>query len=175
MILSGLLAASLAVAASSGPAVAGPVDLARYMGTWYEIAVIPNKPQEGCVDTVVHYRLRKGPGFELLNTCWKGSKFKPYHGTAKPVAEGDTARFTARFFLLFTSDYWIVDLDPEYRWAAVGGPARDRLWVISREAALAPETYAAVVARAKAQGFPVEKLVKTVHTGRKPPADPWSD
>ncbi|MBI3297111.1 MAG: lipocalin family protein [Elusimicrobia bacterium] len=170
-----LLLAAAVWAASAPPKTVGSMDLAKYMGTWYEVAVLPNAPQAGCSDTVVHYRLRDGGGFDLLNTCYKGAKYKPYNGVAKPTEPGSTVKFFARFFLFFGSDYWVIDLDPEYRWAAVGNPARDRLWVISRTPTLEPAVYDAVVARAKAQGYPVEKLAKTVHSGRMPPADPWAD
>lgn len=168
-----LLALAAAAWAAAPPETAKDVDLARYMGTWYEISVIPNGPQKGCADTVVHYRPYGEGGFELLNTCWKGEKYKPYHGKAKPSEPGSKARFYAKFFLILGADYWILDVDPEYRWASVGNPARDRLWIISRKATLEPAAYDALVARAKAQGFPVEKLVRTVHTGRPVPADPW--
>lgn len=165
-----LLAAALAVlagAADAPLATAAGVDLARYMGTWYEIAHLPNAPQKGCTDTVVHYRLRGDGGFDLANTCWKGSKYKPYFGKAKPLAKGDTARFRARFFVFFGGDYWIMDLDPEYRWAAVGEPARKQFWVISREKTLDAKTYEAILARAAKQGYDLKGLQKTVHTGKE--------
>lgn len=167
-----ILAAALAWAAVPPVETAKDVDLARFMGTWYEVAVIPNGPQKGCADTVVHYRLH-GEGFELLNTCWKGEKYKPYHGKAKPVEAGSKSKFYARFFMILGADYWILDVDPQYRWASVGNPDRDRLWIISRTPTLEAAAYDALVARAKAQGFPVEKLVRTAHTGRPVPADPW--
>lgn len=166
-----LLAAALALSARAAPlpelVTVPSVDLARYMGTWYEIAHLPNTPQKGCTDTVVHYRPRGDGGFDLANTCWKGAKYKPYFGKAKPLAKGDTARFRARFFVFFGGDYWIMDLDPGYRWAAVGEPARRQFWVISREKTLDTRTYQGILERAAAQGYDLKALVKTVHTGKE--------
>lgn len=165
-----LLAAALALPAGAAPlpelATAAGVDLARYMGTWYEIAHLPNAPQKGCTDTVVHYRPREGGGFDLANTCWKGAKYKPYFGKAKPLSPGDTARFRARFFVFFGGDYWIMDLDPQYRWAAVGEPARKQFWVISREKTLDAKVYEGILERARAQGYDLSALERTVHTGK---------
>ena len=166
-----LLAAapSRAADAPAAPPAVASVDLARYMGTWYEISHVPNFPQKGCTDTIVHYRLAKDGGFELLNTCWKGDTYKPYHGFAKPLEPGSTTKFRVKFFVLLSSDYWIIDLDPGYRWAAVGNHKRDQLWVISRERDLDAKIYDGILARAAAQGYDVSKLVKTVITGKTSP------
>jgi apolipoprotein D and lipocalin family protein len=145
------------------------VDLARYMGTWYEISHISNYPQKGCRDTIVHYRLAPSGGFELLNTCWKNGKYKPYHGWAKPWTKGSTSQFRARFFGIFGGDYWIIDLDPDYKWAAVGNEKHDQLWVISRERTLDPKVYSAILDRARAKGYDVSKLELNLSDGRTSP------
>ncbi len=163
-----LLLAAPAFAADARPEqkVVANVDLARYMGAWYEVSHIPNYPQKGCTDTIVHYRLAPDGGFELLNTCWKGDKYKPYHGWAKPTEKGSTSKFRARFFAIFGGDYWIIDLDPDYKWAAVGTEKRDQLWVISREKALDEKVYQGILDRARAQGYDVDKLERNVLTGK---------
>ncbi len=57
--------------------------------------------------------------------------------------------------------YWIIDLDPEYRWAVVGEPGRDYLWVLSRDPQLDAELYRQIVDRATKRGFDTGKLLKT--------------
>lgn len=157
-----MLVLTLLLAARS--AGAADFDLRRWMGTWYELAHLPNGPQAGCSDTAVHYTADGRGGFELSNTCWKGDSFKDYHGHAAPTS--DPKRFRARFFFFLRSDYWIVAHDPEYRRAVVGTPDRKSLWLIAREKTVPPEEYDALVAQAKAEGFPVEKLDKTRLSGR---------
>ncbi|CAN5268043.1 hypothetical protein BH09BAC1_BH09BAC1_11200 [soil metagenome] len=50
------------------------VDIARYMGEWYEIASFPNRFQKGCHCTKAIYRFNKERGFvEVRNSCRKGS------------------------------------------------------------------------------------------------------
>ena len=138
---------------------ASAFELSRWMGAWREIAHIPNRPQAGCAGTTVHYRLDGRGGFELTNTCWKGDSFKEYRGHASPTAAPDV--FRARFFFFLRSDYWIVEHDPEYRWAAVGTPDRRQLWIIARDAPLNEAAYSGLVEAARAKGFPVEKLERT--------------
>lgn len=169
------LALLLAPAPSRADGAAAPaetvasVDLARYMGTWYEISHIPNFPQKGCTDTIVHYRPAPDGGFELLNTCWKGDKYKPYHGWAKPAEKGATTKFRVKFVFFLSSDYWIVDLDPDYKWAAVGGAKHDQLWIISRERTLDPKVYDGILARARAIGYDTSKLERTIVSGKTSP------
>ena len=55
--------------------------------------------------------------------------------------------------------YWVIAVDPEYRWAMVGGPDRDHLWILSRESTLAPDRYSALVEQARGLGYPVDQLV----------------
>jgi apolipoprotein D and lipocalin family protein len=159
------LAASTAAAADA-PKAAAPaepkVELARYMGDWYEIAHLPNFPQRGCVDTTVHYKLSEGGGFDLVNACAKGGKLKEYRGHARPWTPGAAAKFRVKFFAFIGSDYWIVDLDPDYRWAAVGTSKRDQFWVISRARTLDDETYQGILSRAKAGGYDLSRLERTV-------------
>ncbi len=58
-----LVFAAAGVTAASGAetkplGVVPHVDLPRYLGTWYEIATIPQRFQKGCVGVTAHYSLR---------------------------------------------------------------------------------------------------------------------
>jgi apolipoprotein D and lipocalin family protein len=57
------------------------------------------------------------------------------------------------------ADYWVVDLDPDYRWAVVGGPSRKYLWVLSRTPAMDRTTFDAIRSRAAQRGYQVQDLV----------------
>ncbi|MDX6769251.1 MAG: lipocalin family protein [Elusimicrobiota bacterium] len=160
-----VLAACAALASAADLPVAPAVDLPRYMGTWHEIAHLPNYPQRGCTDTAVHYRLNEEGAFDLTNTCRKKGRLKSYAGKAARVEPGSDAKFRVKFFAFFRGDYWILDLDPDYRWAVVGSPDREGLWIISRETTLDAGVYAAAVEKARRLGFPVERLVRTARTG----------
>lgn len=149
--------------------VVADVDLARYMGTWHEIAHMPNYPQKGCTDTTVHYRLNDHGAFDLVNACWKGGRYKEYRGTGRRVEPASSAKFRVKFFLFFGADYRITDLDPDYRWAVVGSPGRDLLWIISRERTLDESVYRDILARARSIGFDTARLTRTVAT-RDPPS-----
>ncbi len=144
--------------------VAPSVDLARYAGKWYEIARLPNRFQRDCAgDTTATYTLRPDGKVTVLNECRRADgRWKSARGTARVAdARGPNTKLKVTFFWPFSGNYWIIDLDPEYRWAVVGEPGRGYLWILSREPRLAPALYEQIVDRAKRQGFDTEKLLKT--------------
>jgi apolipoprotein D and lipocalin family protein len=57
------------------------------------------------------------------------------------------------------ADYWVIELDPDYRWAVVGSPSRKYLWVLSRTPSMDAGQFRAIRNRAAARGYPVERLV----------------
>ena len=57
------------------------------------------------------------------------------------------------------ADYWVIEIDPDYQWAVVGGPSRDYLWVLSRTTQMARADFEAIRQRAAQRGYPVARLV----------------
>ena len=57
----------------------------------------------------------------------------------------------------------LIDLDAEdYRYAVVGHPGRDYLWILSREPELDPAVYDGILARLEEQRYDTSRLVKTL-------------
>ncbi|MER3427442.1 MAG: hypothetical protein C4334_04955 [Pyrinomonas sp.] len=152
-----------AIARDDRPQVVSRVDLDRYVGTWYEIARYPNRFQRQCVgDTTATYELRPDGKIRVTNRCRKrDGKFDTAKGTARVVDKRTNAKLKVTFFWPFSGDYWIIDLDPDYRYAVVGAPSRKYLWILSRTPQLDEATYRRILERVAAQGFDVERLVKT--------------
>jgi apolipoprotein D and lipocalin family protein len=169
----GLVAACLLLAACATttsrrglppPATVERVDLGRYAGTWYEIASFPTRFQRGCTATQATYTPRPDGTIGVVNSCRKGGLDGPVdriEGTAWPVDPPADARLKVRFFWPLTGDYWVLALGPEYRWALVGHPSRDYLWILSRTPRLDAADWDAAVAHAAADGFDTSRLVRT--------------
>jgi apolipoprotein D and lipocalin family protein len=140
------------------------VDLTRYAGKWYEIARLPNRFQRDCAgNTTATYTLRPDGKITVINECRKADgRQKSAKGTARVAdAKGPNSKLKVTFFWPFSGNYWIIDLDPEYRWAVVGEPGRNYLWILSREPQLDTALYQQIVERTKQQGFDTGKLLKT--------------
>ena len=157
------LATLLACQTANAPlSVVSNVDLNRYVGRWYEIASFPQRFQRGCVATTANYTLRDDGRIRVENQCRDGS-FNGELRRAEGVAwltdpTSSQAKLKVQFFWPFRGDYWIIELDPEYRYAVVGHPSRNYLWILSRTRTMKPADYEALLARIKAQGYDLERL-----------------
>lgn len=146
------------------------VDLSRYVGAWFEIARFPNRFQRRCVGGVRASYVRRSDGrIDVINRCrvTDGTVIEA-RGIARVVDERTSAKLKVRFapavlsFLpMVWGDYWILGLAADYSWAVVGSPDRTYLWILARTAQLPPEQFAAALATARANGFDVNRLVRT--------------
>lgn len=144
------------------------VDLDRYLGRWYEVASFPAWFQRGCTATTADYSLREDGLIKVVNSCRKGTpdgKHKQSVGRAKVVDEVTNAKLKVSFFGPFWGHYWIIDLDPDYRWAVVGVPNRRYLWILSREPQLEESVFQAIVSRLPDQGYDPMRLQRTLQPG----------
>ena len=151
------------------PRTVASVDIDRYLGTWYEIASFPSWFQRNCVATQATYSLRDDGRVRVENACREktlSGEWNGIEGVASPAEPGNFARLKVQFFWPLHGDYWVLALDPEYRWALVGHPNRDYLWVLSRTRSIDASRYAEIVALAQAQGYDVTKLRRTLQPPR---------
>jgi apolipoprotein D and lipocalin family protein len=163
-----------AAAAAAGPTsraetkpleVVPHVDIQRYLGAWYEIATIPQRFQRGCVGVTAHYALRPDGAIDVTNVCRKETldgKVRSARGKAWVVDRATNAKLKVRFFWPFAGDYWIIELDPDYRWAVVGHPGRNYYWILSRTPQMDPALYDELIRRAAAKGYDTSKIKKTL-------------
>jgi apolipoprotein D and lipocalin family protein len=141
------------------------VDLARYVGTWYEIASYPQRFQKGCTATTAVYTLREDGKIQVVNRCHRDSldgRETIAKGRARVVDHESNAKLKVTFFWPFWGDYWIIDLDPEYRYAVVGHPNRKYLWILSRTRTMDPLVYSGILERLTAQGYDITRLQVTL-------------
>ncbi|MFA6315858.1 MAG: lipocalin family protein [Elusimicrobiota bacterium] len=136
------------------------VELDRYMGRWYEIARYPNSFEKGCHGVTADYALQEDRTVAVVNTCRKDGPKGPVRSARARAWSVDpsNSRLKVSFFRPFSAPYWIVALDPEYRWAMVGHPERKYLWVLSRTPALDPSVDAGVMAEVARLGYDPARL-----------------
>lgn len=147
------------------------VDLKQFAGKWFEIARYPTKFQSKCVgNTTASYALKPDGSIGVLNQCLvKNGTTESATGDAKAVEGSSNAKLDVRFAPRFQSflsanwnDFWIVDLDKEYKYAAVADPKRENLMILSRTPELSDATYQNILRRVETLGFNPAKLQKTV-------------
>lgn len=139
------------------------VDLARYMGKWYEIARFPHRFEKNLSHVTANYTLRDDGKVTVLNEGRKKNG-KPSSITGKALVPETAAPglLKVSFFLFFYSDYRIILLDEDYQYAVVTSGTRDYLWILCRTPQMEPLLYARLVNFVKAKGFDTTRLQKVV-------------
>jgi apolipoprotein D and lipocalin family protein len=143
------------------------LDLERYKGRWHEIARLPQPFQKKCVrDVTADYVLQPKGKIEVTNRCVRadGSQIVAI-GQARKTKRSPAAlqvRFAPAFLAALPfvwADYWVVELDPDYRWAVIGNPNHKYLWILSRSPSLEPSMFETIVKRTAARGYATDKLL----------------
>jgi len=155
------------VARAEEPAVksVGQIDLARYAGKWHEIGAFPMFFQRQCIgDTTAEYALKADGEVSVTNRCRTDSGFDQASGRAWVPEAARSAELKVSFFWPFRSDYWVIALDPDYRWAVVGNPNRKYLWLLSRTPQLPAADIERALNAAAGQGYDLKQFKYTRHT-----------
>ncbi|MEV0295478.1 lipocalin family protein [Nocardia sp. NPDC050710] len=144
------MATASAVAAPPGEPVAAPapvpeLDLDRYLGTWYQLAAVPQHFNLACArDTRATYALDPQGNISVYNRCttWANT-VNDITGTATINDRETGAQLHVSFPGVPTQDrldgptnYIVTALGPDYSWALVTDPSRISGFVLSREPAL---------------------------------------
>lgn len=150
----------------AGLAAVEPFELTRYLGKWYEIARLDHSFERGMSDVSATYALRPDGSVEVINRGYDVARQDWRQATGRALFTGPSERASLKvsFFGPFYGGYHVVALDPDYRWALVVGPDRDYFWVLARERVLAPELRARLLARSRALGIDVDRLIWVAQT-----------
>lgn len=176
LAVGGMLGVSRTVSAQDKPLDVVPdVDLNRYSGRWFEVARLPNEFQDDCAgDVTANYTPLPDGRITVVNRCVKkDGSVNEAEGVARRVDGKPPSVLQVRFapgWLGFLpnvwGDYQIIALASDYSHALVGSPDRKYLWILGRKPAMDQAVYDSLLARAKAQGFDVTKMMKTRQSGR---------
>lgn len=142
--------------------VAPSVDLNQFQGKWYEIAHLPRPTQVSCTVTSATYTVQPNGDLSFVHECTLTDG--TYHG-ATAVAHVVDPKAPAKLSVDFggvMGDYWILEVASDYRYAVVGHPSRDYLWILSRTPKMDPNDLKLALDQASAKSFDTTKLEYTV-------------
>jgi apolipoprotein D and lipocalin family protein len=145
------------------------IDVNKYMGTWYEVARLPNRFESDCEkDVSATYSLRADGNINVLNQCRKKSgEMKKAEGIAKTIKGEPNSKLKVRFapgwlsFLPFVwGDYWVMELSSDYKYAVIGEPRRKWLWILSRTPDIDESLYNDLIKRINQQGYDTSNIIR---------------
>ena len=137
-------------------------ELARYLGTWYEIARLDHSFERGLDNVTAEYAMREDGGVGVTNRGFLTSenRWKEAQGKAYFVNEPDEGYLKVSFFGPFYGSYVIFELDREhYQYAFVAGPNTSYLWLLARTPEVDPALIARFVKQAEGLGFDTGNLI----------------
>lgn len=159
---------------ASPPQTVPHVDLNRYIGTWYEVAAIEQRFQKGCTCSQAEYTLHPDGYLRVVNSCIKDGKPKTVTGRAYIKDPQTNAKLEVGFFLpslpWFRGDYWVIGLDPQYRYSVISNSDASTLWILSRTQQLDPDLLAEAMKIAKEQGVDLSQVQLSNRTHCQPPS-----
>jgi apolipoprotein D and lipocalin family protein len=156
------------VAKSPPPETVSFVDLERYLGTWYEIAVILNRFQKHCYgNTMAEYQRADQERIKVINSCLESDgQVDLAEGVARIVDPATNAKLEVSFvslfgWQLFWCDYWVLDLAPDYSYVIVGTPDYRYGWLLSRTPVVSKELRNNLDERLRSLGYDPAAFVDT--------------
>ncbi|MGQ9619610.1 MAG: lipocalin family protein [Bacteroidales bacterium] len=148
------------------PSVVKEIDLKKYSGTWYEIARLPNWFEKGLKCITANYTLRDNGKITVINRGHKvnePSKIKTAKGVARVPDKNSPAKLKVQFFWPFSGDYWIIELDNDYRYVLVGDPSFKYLWILARDKKLDESIIRMLLDKASENGFDTRPMIRVEH------------
>lgn len=135
------------------------LDVARFMGKWYEIARYDHRFEKDMTNVSATYTLLDNGRIEVLNAGYKNGEYKEIKGKAKQPNPDDPGKLKVSFFLWFYSDYYILDIAPDYSHVIIGSSTDKYLWIMSREPVLPDNVLSELIEKIRQRGYDTDRLV----------------
>ena len=139
------------------------LDIDRYLGKWYEISRYDHKFERGLVGVTATYSFREDGKIKVVNAGYKktlnGQKSETT-GKAKIPNPSIRSKLKVSFFLFFYGDYFVLELDEDYKWAVIGSSSDKYLWILSRTPQMDDVLYDKILNNLTQRGYDVNKLIK---------------
>ncbi len=139
------------------------VELNKYLGTWYEIARFEHFFERDCKNVTANYSMIDVETIKVINRCTKiqTNEKKEAIGRAYAIDESNS-KLKVSFFRPFYGDYWVLMLDENYKYAVVGTPSREYLWILARDSKLDEKIKNEILQKLPSLGFDSSKLIWTI-------------
>ncbi len=141
-------------------AIVDPFDKHRYLGTWHEVARLPNQIEKDLRDLTEEYLLNNDGTMTVVTRAFNTVKNKPIEaaGTIKFRGAETRGQLKVAYYLPIYLDYNLLDIDDNYRYALVSGSGMGYLWLLSRESSMPEEMKQRFLNKATSLGFDISKL-----------------
>ena len=169
LLIMTLLASILSACAGNKLAPIPPVatvDLPKFMGDWYVLAVIPTMIETEAYNAIENYKLDSDGTIATTFTFNKGSldgSVKTYHPRGFVVKNSGNGLWGMQFIWPIKAEFIIAYLDEAYTQTIIARNARDYVWIMARTPTLSDAEYNKLTAIVASMGYNLSKLRKVPH------------
>ena len=135
------------------------LDLKKYVGLWYEIARFDHPFERGLVGVTTEYTIKPGGSIEVIGRGYQDSLRGEKKEIVGHVHIPDTTQpgvLKVTFFLIFNTDYHILEVEKDYSAALIGSSQCDHLWI-------PPKKLDDLMQRARRRGYDTTALIFVPH------------
>ena len=138
-------------------------DANRYMGKWYEVARFDFRWQKNLKNVTANYTMQSDNTIKVDNQGTDITSLERKQSIGKAKFNGDPNRGALKvaFFGPFYSEYNVVKIDPDYRYAMVFGKNTDYVWLLSRDKTMPEDVKRNYLDLAQRSGYDLSRLVWT--------------
>ena len=133
-------------------------DVARYMGTWYEIARLPQWFERNMLEVHAEYTLLPDGTVKVENAGIRDGHIKKIEGIARFKGWKMIGSLEVSFDKHFYNDYRIIRLAPDYHYAVVTSKTKDSLWILARNKELPQKELDEILSYLLGLDFDISKL-----------------
>ncbi len=138
------------------------VDIEKFMGDWYVIAIIPNFIEKHAINGIESYELldEERVKIDYRFTDQRSGKVKHMQPNAWIYDKESNAEWRVQFFWPIKYPYLIIDLAEDYSYTVIGVPNRKFVWIMARESQIPEDTYEKILLNLKETGYDIAKIKK---------------
>lgn len=138
------------------------LDIDKYSGVWYEIARYDHIFERNMENVSATYTINSDGSVNVLNKGIKDGKEKSITGKAYRPADGQPGILKVVFFV-FGSEYRVIYLDSDYKYAVVTSDTTNYLWILARSAKIEKDKLDFLIKFINENGFDSGKLIFVKH------------
>jgi len=137
------------------------MDIDKFLGPWYVIALLPSFLEKDGVNGVETYTLDKKGNIRVEYILYKGSpegKRTVMHQKGWILDPETNTEWLIQPLWPLKLPYLIIDLAEDYRYTVIGTNNYKYVWIMARAPSLSPEDYSGILSRLAERGYKVEDI-----------------
>ena len=143
------------------------VDLEKFMGKWFVIALVPNMIEKGATNSSDTYALNNDGTIDITYDAIKDGKERQIKQKGTVIDKSSNAEWTIQmrkpFVPFMKFPFKIVYVDENYEYMAVGYPKNTMGWIMGRSSQISSEDYDKIMSSLIDLGYTKEQFEFVEH------------